>query len=130
MRSDSKTTCPLCNSQDVVQIKNYDKGMGGMRMYHDRKCAKCGAVWTPATPKWAARTCFVVGVLLLIGFTVLAWVIFEPLTVQGPGDGQELEAKRVGLEAVFASAAILVVPGFGLVLFGLRSSTEPRIQSR
>lgn len=126
MTHSTQILCPVCGCGSTTEIKDYSKGLrfAAVRMYHDRKCQQCEAIWTPLTPRWAAWVCIFCGTVLLGGFLLAAYYFLSPYINEKIFDGEN--RARIAVTDTITSIItplflLLTIPGAGFIFHGIRS---------
>lgn len=122
MLTQSDTQCPFCKSPNTVAIKDYSGGFRAIRWYHDRICEKCGAIWTPPAPVWAAPACIVCGSVFLGLFVMLRFPLLQPHINEHlfQNDSAARGALVDAVNAMEPLHGLLVISGAALVAYGIR----------
>jgi len=127
--------CPVCGCESITETKNYSGGLhfAAVRFYHDRRCQRCEAIWTPPTPRWAAWACIFCGTMFIAGFMLATYYFISPHITDKLFDGEK--RTKMALTDTIAKVVaplfmLLATPGTGFIFHGIRSlatTQEPKI---
>lgn len=127
---DFRSCCPICGGTRVKRdLEGSDReGLKKVRLFHDRRCKECSALWTPGCPTWGAWTLIGCGGALVATFLAVAFALlfggtgipFDFAAVKAQLAAQPDATKLVGLLSGF-----LLLPGLSSLLFGLRALLGP-----
>jgi hypothetical protein len=136
-QSDSQNCCPICGGTRVKRdLEGSDReGIKKVRLFHDRRCKQCDAIWTPGCPTWGAWTCLCVGAAFVVAFLAIGYtLLFGDTGIPFDLDAIKatLTAKADALKLVGFASTFLGLPGLGAILFATRaflgSGQDIRIQ--
>jgi hypothetical protein len=104
------------------------EGLKKVRLFHDRRCKECSALWTPGCPTWGAWTLIGCGgALVAIFLAVASALLFGGAGIPFDFDAvkAQLAAKPDATKLVGLLSGFLLLPGLSSVVFGLRTLLGP-----
>lgn len=100
--------CPVC-----LENRSRSVATKGFRFRPDQECKKCGSIWRPPCPKWAAILCCILSIpLVLIG--IGGGITYTIITLQESGLRTD---EQIGSTAF---AIGLTAIGVGALRYGVR----------
>ena len=109
--------CPICGSTGTGKAEGVHKSeQPGFRVFANRRCYVCDAVWQPACPKWAGLAAIVAGGAI----SYLAFIMYTGFTRCG------MIAFLGCLPIAYGVAVLIGMEGKTVILLERRSQTKQR----